>query len=813
MKRPAGQRKITSTKRGRPAVAETELRRLREELALLKTDWDAQARALIETQRELEASREHLAAIYDLAPTGQLTLDDHGFIREANLVMAQWLGVPRERLIGRLLSHHVVRGDWRRVTKHLYRCRHNRAVPVSTEIAFAPHGRASRYVQLISIPAPPQTRVRRRRLFLTAVVDVTERKAVEAALRKSELIHRAIGESIKYGIWICTADGRNIYASESFLKLVGLTQEQCSNFGWGDTLHPEDAARTIQAWQECVRTEGTWDIEHRFRGVDGQWHHILARGVPVRDEQDRILCWAGINLDIRRLKEAEAALVQARAELEQKVRERTAELQQTMQLVEAERRRFREVLNRLPAYLVLLSPDHRVHFANQFFEQRFGKPDGRRRYEHLIQRREACENIEALNTQAPHRREWTGPDGRIYEIYDSPFTDADGSSLVLEVGLDVTERKQAEEAVRRANAYNRSLVEANLDPLLTIGPDGKITDVNAATEAATGYDRAVLVGTDFSNYFTEPEKARAGYQEVFRVGSVRDYPLELRHRDGHATSVLYNASVYRDESGKVAGVFAAARDLTERRRAEQEQQVLREELARFSRIAAAGQLAASLAHELNQPLGAIVCNIQAVQNYLAQGGAYQPEVGEALKDIEADGKRAGAVIYQLRRLYQKTSPTKATLQLNDVLQRTLDLLHSEFVFREVELELGFDPRLPAILGNEVELQQVVLNLVTNAVEAMAAREPGARRLRIRTARVSTGGVQVSVRDSGPGLPEDQLQRLFEPFYTTKPAGMGMGLSIGRSIVEAHNGRLWGENNSDGGATFHFTLPAGEGTPG
>ena len=135
------------------------------------------------------------------------------------------------------------------------------------------------------------------------------------------------------------------------------------------------------------------------------------------------------------------------------------------------------------------------------------------------------------------------------------------------------------------------------------------------------------------------------------------------------------------------------------------------------------------------------------------------------------------------------------------------------MFREVELELGIDPRLPAILGNEVELQQVVLNLVTNAVEAMAAREPGARRLRIRTARVSTGGVQVSVRDSGPGLPEDQLQRLFEPFYTTKPAGMGMGLSIGRSIVEAHNGRLWGENNSDGGATFHFTLPAGEGTPG
>jgi PAS domain S-box-containing protein len=136
--------------------------------------------------------------------------------------------------------------------------------------------------------------------------DVTERKRVELALRESERLYRAIGESIDYGVWVCAPDGRNTYASPSFLKLVGLTQEQCSNFGWGDVLHPDDAARTIAAWKECVRTGGTWDIEHRFRGVDGQWHPILARGVPVRDEQDRVVCWAGINLDVSRLKQTEA---------------------------------------------------------------------------------------------------------------------------------------------------------------------------------------------------------------------------------------------------------------------------------------------------------------------------------------------------------------------------------------------------------------------------------------------------------------------------------------------------------------------------
>jgi len=162
---------------------------------------------------------------------------------------------------------------------------------------------------------------------LSNVIDITELKKSQEALSNSEKMYRAIGESIDYGVWLCSPEGRNIYASKSFLDLVGITQEQCSDYGWGDTLHPDDAEQTIAKWKECVRTGELWDIEHRFRGVDGQWHPILARGVPVRDDNGAIIYWVGINLDISRLKQAEEALAKTNDQLELRVAERTQQLE------------------------------------------------------------------------------------------------------------------------------------------------------------------------------------------------------------------------------------------------------------------------------------------------------------------------------------------------------------------------------------------------------------------------------------------------------------------------------------------------------
>lgn len=202
-----------------------------------------------------------------------------------------------------------------------------------------------------------------------------------------------------------------------------------------------------------------------------------------------------------------------------------------------------------------------------------------------------------------------------------------------------------------------------------------------------------------------------------------------------------------------------------------------------------------------------MCNVQAVGNLLAQEKTDFSEIREALKDIEAGAKRGGAVVHHLRGLYAKTPQIKAALQVNDILEQTIGLLRSELVLKKTTVQLELDPNLRLIRGSRVELQQVVLNLVTNALEAMTACENGARLLYIRTAFDEPATIRASFRDCGTGLTEEQLRHMFEPLRTTKVGGMGMGLTICLAIIEGHGGRLWAENNPECGSTFHFTLPA------
>jgi signal transduction histidine kinase len=243
-----------------------------------------------------------------------------------------------------------------------------------------------------------------------------------------------------------------------------------------------------------------------------------------------------------------------------------------------------------------------------------------------------------------------------------------------------------------------------------------------------------------------------------------------------------------------------------RRWAELAVQRHRMELAHAGRLATAGELTAAIAHEVNQPLGAILANVDAAEMLLDSGKARPEELRQILADLRRDDLRASEVIGRLRALLARQEMAREPCDLNAAVAEVSRLLEAETRRRHAALAVELDDTLPQVLGDRVHLQQVLLNLIINAMDAMADTAAGERRVLVRTARDGHGGVEVSVADRGPGIAPDRLPRLFESFYTTKKQGMGLGLSIARSIVEAHGGRIWAESGERGGATFRFTLP-------
>ena len=246
---------------------------------------------------------------------------------------------------------------------------------------------------------------------------------------------------------------------------------------------------------------------------------------------------------------------------------------------------------------------------------------------------------------------------------------------------------------------------------------------------------------------------------------------------------------------------------TRRRRTEMDLRRNREQLAHVTRISTMGELAASLAHELNQPLTAILSNAQAAQRFLASKPADLREVQEILEDIVSDNNRAGEVIRRMRALVKKEELEFAPIHIASVIGEVVQLLHSDEILHNIHVELDCQDGLPNVRGDRVQLQQVILNLLMNAFDAMKQTPSQDREVMVRAHVNGDGVVEISVRDHGIGFPTDKLAKIFDPFYTTKHDGLGMGLAISRSIVEAHGGRLWAKNNTDRGSTFYFTIPA------
>jgi len=358
----------------------------------------------------------------------------------------------------------------------------------------------------------------------------------------------------------------------------------------------------------------------------------------------------------------------------------------------------------------------------------------------------------------------------------------------------------------------RRLVEANIIGIFIFDREGHILEANDAFLQLVGYDRDDLVGgrvrwTDLTPPEWRDRHARAT-AELKMTGAVQPYEREYFRKDGSRMPALIGSAAFDEQRDQGVGFVL---DLTERKRAEESLRKMQMELAHANRVATMGQLTASIAHEVKQPIAAAVTNAEAALRWLEARPPDLEEVRQALDRIVETGRRAGDVVARIRALMRKAPPQKDRVDLNAAIREVIELTRGEAVKNGVSVRAQLADGLPLVHGDRVQLQQVVLNLIINAVEAMGGVSEGARDLLISTWEAESGGVLVAVMDSGPGLAPASLEGLFDPFYTTKPGGLGMGLSICRSIIDAHGGRLWASAKVPRGAILQFILPAHPGS--
>ena len=380
---------------------------------------------------------------------------------------------------------------------------------------------------------------------------------------------------------------------------------------------------------------------------------------------------------------------------------------------------------------------------------------------------------------------------------------------IMGVVMDITEHKEAEAAAMEAQSTIRALVESTDDMIWSVDPDrfGLLTFNSTLRDyflRGLGLDLALgmspydMVRGPFTR--SVAEKWRQLYKRALREGSFSE---EYR-TSAEARTLLLSFNLLK-RAGKVFGISVFGKDMTTLKKAEAEAFTARRELWRTDRLLRMGELTASLAHELNQPLTSILSNARAAIRFIKSDRIDMAELVEILEDIAADDKRAGDIIRNLRAMVKPEEGEEEMISINDVLLETLSLFHSESVIRDVRIRRELAPDLPPVRGNKVQLQQVLINLLMNAAESMTY-EQGDRVIILRTRVPKDDRIRVSLRDFGTGIDEQELGRIFEPFFTTKHAGLGMGLSLARSIIEAQGGRIWAQNNADKGATISFELP-------
>ena len=599
-------------------------------------------------------------------------------------------------------------------------------------------------------------------------------------------------------VWSALPNGLVEFCNQSWLDYTGMSLNEVRGADWAAAIHPQDRSDLMDKWRAALTQGNSFEAEARMRRVDGSFRWFLVQAVPLRDSGGRIIRWYGTNTDIEELKRAQEEVLKQTSLLD-------------------------ELFKQAPDALAVLSTDDSVVRVNQEFTHMFGyEPDEvfERPINDLIVPEKDVESSRAYTLQLKQggrvevetvrkRKDGTEVDVSLLAV---PVTLASGEQIVnYAIYRDITERKRAEERLRESEARFQAMADTAPVLIWMTGTDGLCNYFNKPWLDFTGRTMEQEVGTGWIEG-VHPDDVQGcfdGFLPAFHARQPFRIEYRLRRADGEYRWVIESGIPRYTGAGEFAGYIGSNIDITDLKHAEEERERLRQlqaDLAHINRVTTMGELTASLAHEIRQPISAAVLDAGTCLEWLARGRPDIEEARNAVSRIIQDVTRASEIINRIRSLFKKGEPQRELIDVNEVIREMIVLLRREAGRHSISIHTELAADLPIISADRVQLQQVFMNLMLNAIDAMKERN-GAGELTIKSQHNPGDQLLISVSDTGTGLPPDQANKIFDAFFTTKPQGTGMGLSISRSIVESHGGRLWATANSGRGATFQFTLPS------
>jgi len=585
------------------------------------------------------------------------------------------------------------------------------------------------------------------------------------------------------------------FANRHWEEYTGLSPEQTVGSGWEAAAHPNDLRRHVEKWRASVTSGQPFENEVRFRqAAHGQYRWFLVRAVPLRDNRGKIIKWYGTATDIEDRNRSESYLAQA------------------------------QQLAHIGSWAWEIPSRNALYISEEWYRiYGFDPKEGMPTWEQRLQRVHPADRAlwqatidRAIAEKSDYDVEFRilPPHSTVKYIHSvgQPVLNSSGELLeFVGVAMDVTEGKHVEESLRSSEAY---LVEAQ-----SLTHTGSCAIDGASHETVYWSDEMFrLFGFDpqqgppmFDQWLQrihpeDREKLKLANERTLLNKVSCDVEFRIVKPDGKVKHIHGIGHPVLSPSGELVQVVGTMVDITERKRAEEARDRLRQleaDLAHISRVNTMGELTASLAHEIKQPIGAAVTNAEAGLRLLDRDQPDLPEAREAVLETVRDARRAADIIDRVRLLYQKGSPQLDIVDVNEVIRDMVIVLHNEANRHSVKMHTDLAEELPKVMADRVQLQQALMNLMLNGIEAM--RDTSGE-LSIKSQLADDDQLVISIADTGVGLPTETIDKMFDAFFTTKSQGTGLGLAITRSIVESHGGRIWATPNAGRGATFHFTLP-------